>query len=95
MSEVQTGSLVCLLIDYCECLLSEYNSTMPVLHPGAIPSHFGEGTGPVWFNDVTCIGNETQFSDCLKNTTITTYCGYYDSQYAGVQCPGVSWVLLQ
>jgi len=40
-------------------------------YPGAISSgdsnQFGVGTGPVWFTNVGCLGNESSFGECLKD----------------------------
>ena len=39
-------------------------------YPGAISSgysnQFGFGTGPVWFDNVRCLGNESYFGQCSK-----------------------------
>lgn len=40
-------------------------------YPGAISSgysyQFGIGTGPVWFENVRCLGNESNFDECSKD----------------------------
>ena len=57
-------------------------------YPGAISSgysnQFGVGTGPVWFDSVGCLGNESNFGECSKN-----FWGYpngYSSYIATVLC---------
>ncbi|KAL9984300.1 hypothetical protein ACROYT_G006575 [Oculina patagonica] len=40
-------------------------------YPGAIligySDQFGDGTGPVWFENVRCLGNESNFGECSKD----------------------------
>ena len=45
--------------------------------------HFGQGSGPIFINDVTCNGSESRLIDCVydKNTTKNTH-----AEDAGVHC---------
>ena len=61
-----------------------------ILHwsTGSIPrrnAFYGRGSGPVWLNYVSCIGNETSLLNCSHSGT-RYYCSHYDD--AGVQCLG-------
>ena len=69
-----------------------YNKFMEVsiLHwsTGSIPrrnAFYGQGSGPIWLNYVSCIGNETSLLNCSNRGT-RYYCRHYDD--AGVQCLG-------
>ena len=44
---------------------------------------FGDGSGPVHIHSVTCVGTETNITNCtyLNNTVITSH-----QQDVGVQC---------
>lgn len=50
-----------------------------------LPSKFGSGTGSVWLNQVTCLGNESKLSHCVHSGAgIIGNCSH--SQDIGVQC---------
>ena len=52
-------------------------------YPGAISTaisdRFGIGTGPVWFENVRCLGNESNFGECSKSVL-----GYPNGEIADV-----------
>nr|XP_055046941.1 deleted in malignant brain tumors 1 protein-like [Misgurnus anguillicaudatus] len=45
---------------------------------------FGQGSGPVWLDDVICSGNESTVMDCLSMELGTSTCGH--GKDAGVIC---------
>ena len=45
---------------------------------------FGPGVGPIYLDDVSCRGNETNLVDCPHNGVGEQYCYHY--QDAGVIC---------
>ena len=48
-------------------------------------AHFGSGTGPVWLNQVGCLGNESKLSHCIHNGAGNVgSCSH--AQDAGVKC---------
>ena len=53
---------------------------------------FGQGTGPIWLDNVTCTGNETRLYGCYNNGIGVHSCGHHED--AGVRCqckqPGAS-----
>ncbi|XP_063960668.1 uncharacterized protein LOC129267820 [Lytechinus pictus] len=49
---------------------------------------FGPGEGAVVFDDVRCIGNETNLADCRHRETLTSNCGH--SEDVGVICADIT-----
>ena len=62
-----------------------------IIHSGAIPhanAFFGQGSGPIWLDDLLCRGNEERLIDCPVSTGgigMVDFCnGHADD--AGVTC---------
>ena len=50
-------------------------------------SYFGEGSGPIWLDNVVCIGTETTLASCGHlGFNITRSCSHRED--AGVRCYG-------
>ena len=50
-------------------------------------SYFGQGSGPIWLDSVTCIGNESTLASCGHfGVNITRSCSHIED--AGVRCYG-------
>ena len=47
---------------------------------------FGEGTGPIFLDNVGCIGNESNLTQCLHNGVGVHNCNHRED--AGVNCSG-------
>ena len=52
----------------------------------AAPSqaHYGEGTGPIWLDNVHCVGNESDIFTCVNNGIGNHDCIHYED--ASVEC---------
>ncbi|XP_031698507.1 scavenger receptor cysteine-rich domain-containing group B protein-like [Anarrhichthys ocellatus] len=49
-------------------------------------AHFGQGSGPIWLDDLQCAGTESSLKDCTHRGLGTHNCGH--SEDAGVVCEG-------
>ena len=47
-------------------------------------SQFGEGTGPIWLDDIHCNGTESRLDQCPHNGIGVHNCAHFED--AGVQC---------
>ena len=48
-------------------------------------AYFGQGSGPIWLDNIGCIGNESTLASCSHlGFNITRSCGHYED--AGVRC---------
>ena len=51
----------------------------------ATRAHYGEGTGPIYLDNVNCEGSERRLIDCPRGSEISVHnCGHYED--AGVYC---------
>ena len=56
-------------------------------------THFGEGTGPVWLNNVQCNGTEPDLFTCRHNGITEHVCEH--GEYASVECLGTYLYIYQ
>lgn len=52
----------------------------------AIGAFFGQGTGPIFLDNVNCVGNESRILQCRSEEIGRQNCQH--SEDAGVVCPG-------
>ena len=53
-------------------------------------SQFGQGTGPIWLDNVHCTGTESRLDQCPHNGIGTHNCIHFED--AGVQCTSIEVV---
>ncbi|KAL4693516.1 hypothetical protein H8957_002568 [Semnopithecus entellus] len=70
--EVRVGQVVCRSLGY---------PGVQAVHKAA---HFGQGTGPIWLNEVYCFGRESSIEECKIRQWGTRACSH--SEDAGVTC---------
>ena len=64
----------------------EYEIGCLILFKGAIATTVGQGIGPIYLDEVTCMGDETRLAECLHKGIASHDCSH--SQDAGVVCRG-------
>ena len=47
-------------------------------------AQYGQGTGPIWLSNISCIGNESSLVDCSQSSAGTNNCTHSDD--AAVSC---------
>ena len=56
-------------------------------------AYYGQGSGPIWLDDLHCVGNETKIGDCPHGGWRSHKCGHGED--AGVNCAiGESYIYL-
>ncbi|XP_003797724.1 macrophage scavenger receptor types I and II isoform X1 [Otolemur garnettii] len=70
--EIREGQVVCRSLGY---------PGVQSVHKGA---HFGQGTGPIWLNEVLCFGRESSIEECKIRQWGVRVCSH--SEDAGVTC---------
>ena len=53
---------------------------------------FGQGNGPIWLDDINCVGMEISISDCHHSGWGVHNCGHYSD--AGVVCQPAGRVMV-
>jgi len=66
--------------------LAKYVFLVPTDAVAFASSHFGSGTGTIYFDEVSCTGSESNLTDCSRSSTVR--CTYGHLEDAGVRCQG-------
>ena len=53
-----------------------------------LPAHYGEGTGPIWLDNVQCLGNESNLFLCVHSGIGSHNCGH--DQDVSIKCTSKS-----
>ena len=61
------------------CVLSDGTARMRAF--------FGQGTGPLYLDNVQCLGTEEHILDCPSSASGLRFCAHFED--AGVQCAGI------
>ena len=69
----------------------QYNKCRENFFVGSVPlrnAPFGHGVGPIWLDNLYCLGNESSLINCSHRglSVLSTYCDHSDD--VGVQCIG-------
>ena len=51
-----------------------------------VNAHYGEGTGPIWLDNVQCLGNESGIFACTHNGTGNHDCHHHEDASAECSC---------
>ncbi|KAJ8246200.1 hypothetical protein GJAV_G00264820 [Gymnothorax javanicus] len=71
-------------MSHAEVVCREMGCGKALSAPGS--AHFGQGRGPIWLDDVYCIGNESSVIQCQHSGFGSHDCGH--NRDAGVVCSG-------
>ena len=69
--------LLACCINYLKCVTSIIGTALSF-------ARFGEGSGPIWLDDVSCIGSESELLECPHNGIGNHNCDH--SEDASVRC---------
>lgn len=79
--DLQDASVVCRQLGCGRALSAPHDAT------------FGQGSGPIWLDDVRCFGNETALKNCQHSGFGVHNCGHHKDASAVCECKFVSIVL--
>jgi len=72
--DIQDAKVVCQQLGYPDAVAAPRDA------------HYGQGTGPIWLDNVQCLGNESDLLMCINNGI-----GYHNCKHeedASVECSG-------
>ena len=71
--DIQDAKVVCRQLGYPDAVAAP------------LSAHYGQGTGPVWLDNVQCLGNESDIFACARNG----HHNCWHDEDASVECSGV------